>query len=79
MICLVVLSSRHLFGDRGARICQPVQSRQAILRLPRRDPDADAEAGYPPAHRLQYDHRYRTCGYISNVWGAVFTTDDSKA
>lgn len=58
MIGLVVLSFRHLFGDRSARICQPVQSRQAILRLPRRDPHADAEAGYPPAHRFQYDHRY---------------------
>lgn len=78
LICLVVLSFRHLFGDCSARICQPVKSRQAILRLPRRDPHADAEARYPPAHRFQYDHRYLERNLWLHFWCAIFTTDDSK-
>lgn len=41
----------------GAGLYLSVPAGEAVLWLPRRNPDENAKAGHPAAHRLQHDNR----------------------
>ncbi len=51
---------RDRAGGAGAGLHLSVPAGEAVLWLPRRNPDENVKAGHPASHRLQHDNRYRS-------------------